>query len=488
MAKIISDIFDLLSTNPEELTYVQDEATPEKLSILIEKNLKGFNILGEVIEICKGPVFTIFKLRLAAGVSVRRISSLQNDLSRLLCVNYLRVIEHISGTPYAGIQILNPSRQLVCLRDTIGVVDESDSSSLNISLGVNVQGQPVIADLRHLSHLLIGGMSGAGKSVLLNSIILSILTQATPDEVRFIIFDPRTVDFCIYNGIPHLLTPVVTDSQKSLTALRWLTTEMDSRFMLMSALGVDTISQYNQIVEAAVDAGRPIPNPFLGINRNIPHAELTKFYEIVLVIDDFIDLLNQTENHVEESLIRLVKKSHAVGIHIILSTQRASTDIMSGHIKAIISARISLTVTSKAESRNILNQNGAEELFGEGDMLFICPGLSQPLRVQGAFLNEHDLQRVTQYWKTQQNSQYIDELQKDHVQHDSLDDDEIDPLFDEAVSFVIEKQRVSISGIQRCFRIGYNRASRIVEQLEVMGIVSSQDHNGNREVLAPPVK
>lgn len=487
MTKVIAPLFDLLSKASEYQTDIKDGMLHEEQSILIEKYLNEFNVPGHVVEVCKGPVFTIFKLQLAQGVSTRRFSSLENDLSRLLCVNYLHVIEHVSGTPYAGIQILNFSRQLVYLSETIDTVDENCSSSLDIALGVNIQGQPVNADLRELSHLLIGGTSGSGKSVLLNSMILSILIRATPSDVRFIIIDPRTLDFAVYNGIPHLLTPVVTDIQKALNTLRWLTTEMDNRFMLMSALGIDSLSEYNQIVEKAISIGKPIPNPFLGINRNIPQVELSKIYEIVLVIDDFIDLLNQTEKRVEEVLIQLIKKSHIAGIHLILSTQRASTDIISGHIKAIVLSRISLTVASQTESKNIINQTGAEQLLGDGDMLFSCPGLSHPLRLQGAFFNEYDAQTVTKYWKLQQESQYINGIDGNYHQSHSVGDDDIDPLFDEAVNYVVEKRKASVSGIQRHLRIGYNRAAHIIEKMEIAGIVSPQGHNGNREVLTPPI-
>lgn len=486
MAQIIRTLFDLLSAPAEYQADTQAILTEREISSLIEQHLNAYNMAAEVFEICQGPVFTVFKLQFAPGVSTRRLSSLRNDLSRLLCISDLSVIDDISGTPYSGIKILNPIRQLVYLRKTLGSLDEC-TSSVKIALGVNIQGQPVTIALSSLSHLLIGGISGAGKSVLLNSIILSVLCRATPDEIRILIIDPRAIDFPIYEGLPHLLTPVVTDSRKALNALRWITAEMDSRFMLMSVLGVDNLSEYNKKIEEANYLGRPIPNPFFGQNKNTYHAELTKLYEIVIVIDDFIDLMIQTNNVVEEIIIPLIQKSYIVGIHLILSVQRPSSDIISKYVKVNIPARIALTVTSKSESRSILDQNGAEELLGEGDMLFTYPGLSQPLRLHGAFLNDNDVRVVTQYWKEKQGSQYIDHIQEEKYPCDNFDNDDADPLFDEAVSYVIENRKASISGIQRFLRIGYSRAARIIEKMESLGVISAQGHNGNREVLAPPI-
>ncbi|CFR10788.1 MULTISPECIES: DNA translocase FtsK [Yersinia] len=484
---------DLLSSPPAEEEPV-DMFALEQTARLVEARLGDYRVKAEVVGISPGPVITRFELDLAPGVKASRISNLSRDLARSLSAIAVRVVEVIPGKPYVGLELPNKHRQTVYLREVLDCAKFRDNSSpLAIVLGKDIAGQPVVADLAKMPHLLVAGTTGSGKSVGVNAMILSILYKATPDEVRFIMIDPKMLELSVYEGIPHLLTGVVTDMKDAANALRWCVGEMERRYKLMSALGVRNLAGYNERVAQAEAMGRPIPDPFWkpSDSMDISPPMLVKLPYIVVMVDEFADLMMTVGKKVEELIARLAQKARAAGIHLVLATQRPSVDVITGLIKANIPTRIAFTVSSKIDSRTILDQGGAESLLGMGDMLYMAPNSSIPVRVHGAFVRDQEVHAVVNDWKARGRPQYIESIISggDEGEGGSLgldSDEELDPLFDQAVSFVLEKRRASISGVQRQFRIGYNRAARIIEQMEAQQIVSTPGHNGNREVLAPP--
>ncbi|MEC5318593.1 DNA translocase FtsK 4TM domain-containing protein [Brenneria populi subsp. brevivirga] len=484
---------DLLTPPPASEAPVDNFAL-EQTARLIEARLSDYRVKAEVVDHYPGPVITRFELDLAPGVKAARISNLSRDLARSLSVVAVRIVEVIPGKPYVGLELPNKHRQTVYLREVLDCAKFRDNPSpLAIVLGKDIAGQPVVADLAKMPHLLVAGTTGSGKSVGVNAMIISMLYKATPEEVRFIMIDPKMLELSVYEGIPHLLTEVVTDMKDAANALRWCVGEMERRYKLMSALGVRNLAGYNERVMEANAMGRPIPDPFWkpGDSMDITPPVLEKLPYIVVMVDEFADLMMAVGKKVEELIARLAQKARAAGIHLVLATQRPSVDVITGLIKANIPTRIAFTVSSKIDSRTILDQGGAESLLGMGDMLYMAPNSSIPVRVHGAFVRDQEVHAVVQDWKARGRPQYIDNIVSGGDDGEggglSLDgDDELDPLFDQAVAFVVDKRRASISGVQRQFRIGYNRAARIVEQMEAQGIVSSPGHNGNREVLAPP--
>ena len=483
---------DLLTEPPSNSEPV-DMFALEQVGNLVESRLADYRVKAEVVGISPGPVITRFELDLAPGVKAARISNLSRDLARSLSAVAVRVVEVIPGKPYVGLELPNKHRQTVYLREVLDCTKFRESPSpLTIVLGKDIAGQPVIADLAKMPHLLVAGTTGSGKSVGVNAMILSMLYKATPDEVRFIMIDPKMLELSVYEGIPHLLTEVVTDMKDAANALRWCVGEMERRYKLMSALGVRNLAGYNERVEQAIAMGRPIPDPFWkpGDSMDMTPPVLEKLPYIVVLVDEFADLMMAVGKKVEELIARLAQKARAAGIHLVLATQRPSVDVITGLIKANIPTRIAFTVSSKIDSRTILDQGGAESLLGMGDMLYMPPNSSMPVRVHGAFVRDEEVHAVVQDWKARGRPQYIDSILSSSEEGEGgfgLDsDEELDPLFDQAVAFVVDKRRASISGVQRQFRIGYNRAARIVEQMEAQGIVSSPGNNGNREVLAPP--
>ena len=484
---------DLLTPPPVEEEPV-DMFALEQTGQLVEARLNDFRVKAEVVGISPGPVITRFELDLAPGVKAARISNLSRDLARSLSAVAVRVVEVIPGKPYVGLELPNKHRQTVYLREVLDCAKFRDNPSpLAIVLGKDIAGQPVVADLAKMPHLLVAGTTGSGKSVGVNAMIISMLYKATPDEVRFIMIDPKMLELSVYEGIPHLLTEVVTDMKDAANALRWSVGEMERRYKLMSALGVRNLAGYNEKIEQAEAMGRPIPDPFWkpGDSMDSTPPVLEKLPYIVVLVDEFADLMMAVGKKVEELIARLAQKARAAGIHLVLATQRPSVDVITGLIKANIPTRIAFTVSSKIDSRTILDQGGAESLLGMGDMLYVPPNSSMPIRVHGAFVRDQEVHAVVQDWKARGRPQYIDSITAGDDNEGGAggaegNGEELDPLFDQAVGFVVEKRRASISGVQRQFRIGYNRAARIIEQMEAQGIVSEPGHNGNREVLSPP--
>ncbi|KNH35065.1 DNA translocase FtsK 4TM domain-containing protein [Pantoea vagans] len=482
---------DLLTAPPEEEEPV-DMFSLEQTARLVESRLGDYRVKAEVVGISPGPVITRFELDLAPGVKAARISNLSRDLARSLSTVAVRVVEVIPGKPYVGLELPNKHRQTVYLREVLDCPKFRDNPSpLAVVLGKDIAGQPVVADLAKMPHLLVAGTTGSGKSVGVNAMIISMLYKATPEEVRFIMIDPKMLELSVYEGIPHLLTEVVTDMKDAANALRWSVGEMERRYKLMSALGVRNLAGYNEKVEQAEAMGRPIPDPFWkpGDSMDMMPPVLEKLPYIVVMVDEFADLIMAVGKKVEELIARLAQKARAAGIHLVLATQRPSVDVITGLIKANIPTRIAFTVSSKIDSRTILDQGGAESLLGMGDMLYMPPNSSLPIRVHGAFVRDQEVHAVVQDWKARGRPQYIDSITAGEESENAggIDsDEELDPLFDQAVGFVVDKRRASISGVQRQFRIGYNRAARIIEQMEAQGIVSAPGHNGNREVLSPP--
>jgi len=485
-------VLELLTAPPEEEEPV-DMFALEQTARLVEARLADYRVKAEVVGISPGPVITRFELDLAPGVKAARISNLSRDLARSLSAVAVRVVEVIPGKPYVGLELPNKHRQTVYLREVLDCDKFRDNPSpLSVVLGKDISGQPVVADLAKMPHLLVAGTTGSGKSVGVNTMIISMLYKATPEEVRFIMIDPKMLELSVYEGIPHLLTEVVTDMKDAANALRWSVVEMERRYKLMSALGVRNLAGYNEKIEQAAAMGRPIPDPFWkpGDSMDMTPPVLEKLPYIVVLVDEFADLMMAVGKKVEELIARLAQKARAAGIHLVLATQRPSVDVITGLIKANIPTRIAFTVSSKIDSRTILDQGGAESLLGMGDMLYMPPNSSMPVRVHGAFVRDQEVHAVVQDWKARGRPQYIDSItagEESEGGAGGMDgDEELDPLFDQAVSFVVEKRRASISGVQRQFRIGYNRAARIIEQMEAQGIVSEPGHNGNREVLSPP--
>lgn len=483
---------DLLAQPPSEIEPV-DTFALNQMARLVEARLADFRIKAEVVHYSPGPVITRFELNLAPGVKAARISNLSRDLARSLSTVAVRVVEVIPGKPYVGLELPNKKRQTVYLREVLDCQKFRESPSpLTVVLGKDIGGDPVVADLAKMPHLLVAGTTGSGKSVGVNAMILSMLYKATPEEVRFIMIDPKMLELSVYEGIPHLLTEVVTDMKDAANALRWSVNEMERRYKLMSALGVRNLAGYNERIEEAASMGRPIPDPFWkpGDSMDVTHPVLEKLPNIVVLVDEFADLMMSVGKKVEELIARLAQKARAAGIHLVLATQRPSVDVITGLIKANIPTRIAFTVSSKIDSRTILDQGGAESLLGMGDMLYSGPNSTMPVRVHGAFVRDQEVHAVVQDWKARGRPQYVDGITADTAAEGGAGGfdggEELDPLFDQAVAFVVEKRKASISGVQRQFRIGYNRAARIIEQMENQGIVSEQGHNGNREVLAPP--
>ncbi|HCH0656717.1 TPA: DNA translocase FtsK 4TM domain-containing protein [Enterobacter asburiae] len=483
---------DLLTPPPSEVEPV-DTFALEQMARLVEARLADFRIKADVVNYSPGPVITRFELNLAPGVKAARISNLSRDLARSLSTVAVRVVEVIPGKPYVGLELPNKKRQTVYLREVLDNTKFRDNPSpLTVVLGKDIAGDPVVADLAKMPHLLVAGTTGSGKSVGVNAMILSMLYKAQPEDVRFIMIDPKMLELSVYEGIPHLLTEVVTDMKDAANALRWSVNEMERRYKLMSALGVRNLAGYNEKIAQAVRMGRPIPDPYWkpGDSMDAQHPVLEKLPYIVVLVDEFADLMMTVGKKVEELIARLAQKARAAGIHLVLATQRPSVDVITGLIKANIPTRIAFTVSSKIDSRTILDQGGAESLLGMGDMLYSGPNSTSPVRVHGAFVRDEEVHAVVQDWKARGRPQYVDGITSDTESEGAgggFDGgEELDPLFDQAVNFVTEKRKASISGVQRQFRIGYNRAARIIEQMEAQGIVSEQGHNGNREVLAPP--
>ncbi len=482
--------------HPEKRENFIDRDALEQVARLVESKLADYKIKADVVGIYPGPVITRFELDLApGGVKVSRISGLSTDLARALSAMAVRVVEVIPGKPYIGLELPNMSRQTVYLSDVISSPQfEQATSPTTVVLGQDIAGEAVVADLAKMPHVLVAGTTGSGKSVGVNVMILSMLYKAGPEDVRFIMIDPKMLELSIYEGIPHLLSEVVTDMKDASNALRWCVGEMERRYKLMSALGVRNVKGFNEKLKMAAEAGHPIHDPFWqeGDSMDTEPPLLEKLPYIVVVVDEFADLMMVVGKKVEELIARLAQKARAAGIHLILATQRPSVDVITGLIKANIPTRVAFTVSTKTDSRTILDQGGAESLLGMGDMLYLPPGSSHTTRVHGAFASDDDVHAVVNNWKARGKPNYIEEIISGDQTPESLlpgeqmeADEDVDPLFDQVVEHVVQSRRGSVSGVQRRFKIGYNRAARIVEQLEAQGIVSAPGHNGNREVLAP---
>ena len=464
----------------------------EKLSKLLELKLADFGVSAEVTAVYPGPVITRFELQPAPGVKVSRISNLAKDLARSLAVISVRIVEVIPGKPYVGIEIPNEHREMVQLLEVINSSAFQDASShLALALGKDISGATVVADIARMPHLLVAGTTGSGKSVGVNSMLLSILLKATPEQVRLILVDPKMLELSIYEGIPHLLTPVVTDMKEAAHALNWAVGEMERRYRLMASLGVRNLAGFNRQVREAAARGEPIQDP-LWSSKLEEAPNLEALPAIVIVIDEFADMMMIVGKKVEQLIARIAQKARAAGIHLILATQRPSVDVITGLIKANIPSRMSFQVSSRVDSRTILDQGGAEQLLGHGDMLYLPPGTALPQRVHGAFVSDDEVHRVVEDWKRRGTPDYLEEIVIGPSEGEAFvkiepDDDaeQSDELYDEAVSFVLESRRASISAVQRKLRIGYNRAARLIETMETAGVVSAMNTNGSREVLVP---
>ena len=490
--------FDLL----QRADKIKNPITPEELEIvsrLLEEKLADFNIEANVVGVYPGPVITRFEMELAPGVKVSKISTLSKDLARAMSAMSVRVVEVIPGKSVIGLELPNKNRDMVRLSEVISCdVFQSADSALTMVLGADISGEPVVVDLAKMPHLLVAGTTGSGKSVGVNVMILSLLYKSTPEDVRMIMIDPKMLELSVYEGIPHLLAEVVTDMKEAANALRWCVGEMERRYKLMSALGVRNLKGYNQKVKQAIADGEPIRDPLWRFEESMLTEApfLEKLPAIVVVVDEFADMMMIVGKKVEELIARIAQKARAAGIHLILATQRPSVDVITGLIKANIPTRIAFQVSSKIDSRTILDQQGAEALLGMGDMLYLPPGTGVPTRVHGAFVDDHEVHAVVADWKKRGAPQYIDEILNGDANAEILlpgeqaegEDQEFDAFYDEAVAFVTESRRASVSSVQRKFRIGYNRAARLVEQMEQSGVVTPPGHNGSREVLAaaPP--
>lgn len=475
-----------------------DQEQVEKVSRLVEAKLSEFGIKADVVGVFPGPVITRFELDLAPGVKVSKITNLSKDIARSLSAKSVRVVEVIEGKSYIGIELPNKYRETVFFSDVISCEKfEQSKSNLAMAIGSDISGVPVIADLAKMPHLLVAGTTGSGKSVAVNTMIVSILYKSSPEDVRMIMIDPKQVELSVYDGIPHLLSEVVTDMKEAANALRWCVGEMERRYQLMSKLGVRNLKGYNEKVLTAIENGEPLIDPLWqptdAFSQTPPTLE--KLPSIVIVVDEFADMMMIVGKKVEELIARIAQKARAAGIHLILATQRPSADVITGLIKANIPTRMALRVQSRIESRIILDQQGAEQLLGMGDMFYLPPGEAVPVRVHGAFVDDHEVHAVVNDWKSRAEPDYIEEILSGENEQDILlpgeqaevdSEEELDAIYDEAITFVTETRRVSISSVQRKFRIGYNRAARIVEQMEIHGVVSKPGHNGAREVLAPP--
>ena len=477
------------------------EAALEAMSRLVEMKLLDFNIEVEVVEVHPGPVITRFELDLGAGVKVSQITNLAKDIARALSAISVRVVEVIPGKSVIGLEIPNEYREIVSFGEILNTQEFDESQSpLTLALGKDIGGQPVVADLAKMPHLLVAGTTGSGKSVAVNAMILSLLYKTLPKDVRLIMIDPKMLELSVYEGIPHLLTPVVTDMNEAANALRWCVAEMERRYRLMAALGVRNIASYNRRIREAEEAGEPFPDPLFNPEEALEgteHPVLQQLPFIVIIIDELADMMMVVGKKVEELIARLAQKARAAGVHLILATQRPSVDVITGLIKANIPTRIAFQVSSKVDSRTILDQMGAEQLLGHGDMLYLPPGTAIPVRVHGAFVSDTEVHKVVAHLKGKSEPEYMSEILEMSTEpvpglsaanggYIDGGDAESDPLYDQAVSIVTQTRRASISGVQRRLKIGYNRAARMIEQMEETGIVSPMGSNGNREVLAPP--
>lgn len=472
----------------------------EEMSRLVESILQDFNVIVEVVGVLPGPVITRFELQPAAGVKVSRISSLSKDLARALSVTSVRIVEVIPGKSVIGLEIPNREREMVTLRELLASRNfEKSKSVLTLAMGKDISGAPVVADLGKMPHALVAGTTGSGKSVAINTMILSLLYRATPEQVRMIMIDPKMLELSVYEGIPHLLTPVVTDMKEASNALRWAVAEMERRYKLMSKMGVRNLAGFNQMIEEAEANGETIRDPMFQLVNPLEEGEdfpiLTTLPSIVIVIDELADMMMIVGKKVEELIARLAQKARAAGIHLILATQRPSVDVLTGLIKANVPTRISFQVSSRIDSRTILDQGGAETLLGNGDMLFLPSGTSIPIRAHGAFVDDHEVHRVVEFLKKTAPANYLEDITRESSESgDGFgssfgDDAETDALYDQAVEFVTESRKASISSVQRRFKVGYNRAARMIEDMEAAGVVSPAETNGSREVLAPaPVR
>jgi len=482
----------LLDT-PKASQSAYSEEVLQALSRQVELKLKDFGVDVQVVEVQPGPVVTRFELQPAPGIKVSRISGLAKDLARALSVSSVRIVEVIPGKPVVGLEIPNETREIVRLREILACDDyENSKSLLELALGKDIAGRPTVANLEKMPHLLVAGTTGSGKSVAVNAMILSILYKATPEQVRMIMVDPKMLELSVYEDIPHLLAPVVTDMKEAANALRWCVAEMERRYPLMAALGVRNIAGYNKKVRDAIERGEPIKDPTIDVEPGEVAPTLEPLPFIVVVIDELADMMMVVGKQVEELIARLAQKARASGIHLILATQRPSVDVITGLIKANIPTRIAFQVSSRIDSRTILDQMGAEQLLGQGDMLYLPPGSGLPERVHGAFVDDHEVHAVVEHLKKMAAPNYLEEITQDPAGDDGEgglgdpSDAESDPLYDQAVQIVTESRRASVSGIQRRLKIGYNRAARIVEAMEAAGVVSAMQGNGSREVLAPP--
>jgi S-DNA-T family DNA segregation ATPase FtsK/SpoIIIE len=495
---------ELLDPNDNDPDAGYSKEALEGLSKLLELKLADFGISAEVVAVYPGPVVTRFEIQPAPGTKVSRISNLAKDLARSLAVISVRVVEVIPGKSVVGIEIPNEHREIVNFREVLASrAFDQNKSPLTLALGHDISGQPVVADLAKMPHLLVAGTTGSGKSVGVNAMLLSLLYKASPAEVRLILVDPKMLELSVYDGIPHLLTPVITDMKDAANGLRWCVAEMERRYKLMAALGVRNLAGFNRKVDDANKGGKPIPDPLwtpdpiLALTDEEQTAPgLEKLPAIVVVIDEFADMMMVVGKKVEELIARIAQKARAAGIHLILATQRPSVDVITGLIKANIPTRIAFQVSSKIDSRTILDQGGAEQLLGHGDMLYLPPGSGVPNRVHGAFCSDEEVHRVVADWKRRGEPLYIEGLLDEgsstpvtagELQANASEgDDENDALYDEAVHYVTKSRRASISSVQRKLRIGYNRAARLIETMEASGVVSAMGSNGQREVLAPP--
>ena len=471
----------------------------EEMSRLVEDILADFNVAVAVVGFHPGPVITRFELQPAAGVKVSRISSLSKDLARALSVTSVRIVEIIPGKSVVGLEIPNREREMVTLRELlVSPAFEKAKSMLTLAMGKDISGAPLVADLGKMPHALVAGTTGSGKSVAINTMILSLLYKATPEQVRLIMIDPKMLELSVYEGIPHLLTPVVTDMKEASNALRWAVAEMERRYKLMSKMGVRNMAGFNHLIDEAAARGETIRDPMFQLLNPLEEGEdfpvLNKLPSIVIVIDELADMMMIVGKKVEELIARLAQKARAAGIHLILATQRPSVDVLTGLIKANVPTRISFQVSSRIDSRTILDQGGAETLLGNGDMLFLPSGTSIPIRAHGAFVDDHEVHRVVEFLKQTAPPNYLEDITRESsdsndgysMNGDGSSNSETDALYDEAVAFVTESRKASISSVQRRFKVGYNRAATMIEDMEAAGIVSAAESNGSRVVLAPP--